>query len=188
MSHKQVLRDKCMNPVMCSFEWNVSTWVIASKNGTDHCWLVLSCSAPCCVCMQAPTPQGPEVSLVLTVQGLWLTCMDPAAKIQLWATTSVLLALSLALGSAPASQWVLRFRPFVLSDGTLSLLCVRKAPQRKCTKSLIWEFCKTKSKQINYHTLSPPATSKLYNHVSKRAGLLANNLYSILTVNGINTT
>lgn len=82
-------------------------WYIASKNRTDRSWVFLSYSALCCVCMQAPTHQGPEVSLVLTVQGLWLTCTDPAARIRLWATTSVLQALSLALGLAPASQWVL---------------------------------------------------------------------------------
>uniref|UniRef100_A0A669BBX6 RNA-binding protein Musashi homolog 2 n=1 Tax=Oreochromis niloticus TaxID=8128 RepID=A0A669BBX6_ORENI len=53
---------------------------------------------------QVPTRQGPEVSPALIVQALWLTCMDLAARIQLWATTSVLLALSLALALAPASQ------------------------------------------------------------------------------------
>lgn len=112
MNYKQVLWDKHMNPVMCSFDSNVSLWVKASKNCTDGCRVFLSCCAPCCVCMQAPTHQGPEVSLVLTVQGLWLTCTDPAVRIRLWATTSVLLALSLALGLAPASQWVLKSRMF----------------------------------------------------------------------------
>lgn len=87
-----------MNPVMCSPALDVSL-----KNHTGRCWVFLSCSAPRCVCMQAPTRQGPEVSLVLTVQGQWLTCTHPAARIRLWATTSVLLALSLALGLAPAS-------------------------------------------------------------------------------------
>ncbi|MEQ2273601.1 hypothetical protein XENORESO_006305 [Xenotaenia resolanae] len=51
---------------------------------------------------QAPTLRGPEVFLVLTVQGLWLTCMDLATRIRPWGTTSVLLVLSLALGLAPA--------------------------------------------------------------------------------------
>lgn len=120
ITYKQVLWDKNMNPVMCSFDLTVSIWVIANKNCTDRCWVFLSCSAPCCVCMQAPTRQGPEVFPVLTVQGLWLTCTDLAARIQLWATTLVLLALSLALGLAPASQWVLKCRLSVMSDRTSS--------------------------------------------------------------------
>lgn len=53
---------------------------------------------------QAPTHRGPEVSLVLTVQALSLTCTDPAARIRPWETTSVLLAPSPALGLAPVSQ------------------------------------------------------------------------------------
>ncbi|TNN86834.1 hypothetical protein EYF80_003017 [Liparis tanakae] len=32
---------------------------------------------------QAPTPQGPEVSLVPTVRGRWPTCTDRAARTQL---------------------------------------------------------------------------------------------------------
>lgn len=110
ISYKWVLWDKPMNPVMCSFKSNVFTGLRARKGCADKWWLSLSCCAPPCVCVQAPTRRDQEVSQVRTVPGLWLTCMDLATRIQLWGTTSVLLVLSLALGLDPALLWVFKLR------------------------------------------------------------------------------
>lgn len=87
-------------------QWCVLIW--SPGGGVRFCCrLRLSCSAPCCVCVQAPTRRGPEVSPAPTVRGLWRTCTDRAARIPLWETTSAPRVPSPAPGSAPASQWVL---------------------------------------------------------------------------------